>query len=426
MRKLVLVLLLIIIVIAVILLLPGGLESEMPLSNPELLNVGTSEVTIGWKTEQPIRAKIEYLPAGSEQTAMRAEQIGPDSLFHEIVIRGLEPGRRYSYRAEGSKSRFQFQTQPLGNNPFSFLVVWGDVRERLMSLMTSEMPEFIINLTEPSGGSDVFTNVRPYVPVYNLSGLDSPYLRSMKSETIAESSDLWKLDWAGLRLVFVRDLSQLQSLFDNSVAHTFGVVTYPHIVEAFGKKVAADPNEIAKLPLHSILSKHNSIRAAQPVSFVAVVGSVQAGLIVDNIRYFGIPSKSEQTGAIRIDVDVESVAGYFLAQNREIALKQAPLKQRRTCEQCRRLADKGSYEESVKAYQEFIENNQGHFQIDDAYFAIAEIFDEKLFRFEDALVWYLRLVTEYADSTLTPLARQRIKYIERYRDNDYIPLSRFE
>jgi tetratricopeptide (TPR) repeat protein len=90
------------------------------------------------------------------------------------------------------------------------------------------------------------------------------------------------------------------------------------------------------------------------------------------------------------------------------------------------LADKGAYEESVKAYLEFIETHKGNFQIDDAYFAIAEIFDSKLFEFKNALVWYRRLATEYPDGTLTSLASQRIKYISAYPDHDYKPLVQFE
>jgi tetratricopeptide (TPR) repeat protein len=90
------------------------------------------------------------------------------------------------------------------------------------------------------------------------------------------------------------------------------------------------------------------------------------------------------------------------------------------------LADKGAYEESVKAYLEFIETHKGNFQIDDAYFAIADIFDTKLFEFENALSWYRRLAAEYPDGTLTSLANQRIKYISAYSDYEYKPLAQFE
>lgn len=106
--------------------------------------------------------------------------------------------------------------------------------------------------------------------------------------------------------------------------------------------------------------------------------------------------------------------------------EQPVLKQKRTCEQCRQLADKGAYEESIKAYKEFIENNHDSFQIDDAYFAIADIYDTKLFDYENALLWYDLLKRNYSQSTLVSLADQRIKYLTSYADYNFKPLSLFE
>lgn len=106
--------------------------------------------------------------------------------------------------------------------------------------------------------------------------------------------------------------------------------------------------------------------------------------------------------------------------------EQPLLKQKRTCQECRRLADKGAYEESIKAYQEFIDTNKGSFQIDDAYFAIADIYDTKLFDFQNALPWYGQLIKNYSDSTLAALAYQRINYIAAYADYGFKPLALFE
>jgi tetratricopeptide (TPR) repeat protein len=123
---------------------------------------------------------------------------------------------------------------------------------------------------------------------------------------------------------------------------------------------------------------------------------------------------------------VENARAVFLDDEKEILLRKAPLKGKRTCLECRRLADKGAYEESIKAYKEFVENNRGHYQIDDAYFAIGEIYDEKLFHFPEAVKWYRRLATEYPTGTLAALAKQRIDYLSRYSDYDYKPLQTFE
>jgi TolA-binding protein len=158
---------------------------------------------------------------------------------------------------------------------------------------------------------------------------------------------------------------------------------------------------------------------------VFVVGDPNKNTELDGIQYCGIGTGTT-AGAARVDIDVESARAVFVDGNREVELKQPPLKQKRTCEECRRLADKGAYEESIKAYLDFIETHKGNFQIDDAYFAIADIYDSKLFEFKKALEWYRRLSTEYPDGTFTSLARQRINYISAYADHDYQPLARFE
>jgi tetratricopeptide (TPR) repeat protein len=102
------------------------------------------------------------------------------------------------------------------------------------------------------------------------------------------------------------------------------------------------------------------------------------------------------------------------------------LKQKRTCEECRKLADKGAYEESIKAYKEFIETHKDSFQIDDAYFAIADLYDTKLFDYANALEWYAKLKKDYSNSTLVALANQRVAYITSYADYEYKPLASFE
>lgn len=394
---------------------------------PEVLNVGNSQVTIAWLSEDFYKGRVFYKPAGSGTVLLSAtESFGPSGR-HEVVISGLSSSTRYTYRVEGSKNRFQFQTQPLSNTPFSFLIVWGDVSERIVSLMMSEVPEFIISLTAiPEKGPDWFSDVRPYVPIYGLSGIDSVLLRAVEGEHAADSGGSWKLHWGGLRLLFIGGVAEMEDMLNTSAAHTFAIITLPEVVEAFKPEEAIDKDTIRQTVLHSVLTAHNEQNPTRPAAFVAVVGERDEAVEIDDVQYFGIAARRCDTGAVRIDVDVESARAIFIDENREVALKKPPFKQKRTCEECRRLADKGAYEESIRAYKEFIETHLGHFQIDDAYFAVAEIFDEKLFRFQEALGWYSRLIDEYPDGTLTPLARQRLRYLSAYSDYDYKPLTRFE
>jgi len=422
MRKFWLLVVLIIAVVATIFFLRVGKIVESAVK-PEVLNVTTSQVTIAWTSKEKYKGRVSYMPAGTEGPAMIAAETFGASDQHEVVLTGLRASTRYAYWIGNSKSRFQFQTQPAQNSPFSFVAVWGDVSDSIVPLMRSESGEFIVSLTPAAGQkSDWFSDVRPYVPVYNLSGIDSPFLSATGDEHQSVPNNLWKLDWGGLRLIFVgraAEPEKIAEMLNSSSAHTIGIITSLEVVGvSFGE---------AKL--HSILVGHNKQQPTRAAAFAAIIGNSEKDIEIDGVQYFGISTANKgnrSCGAIRVDVDVESSRAVFVDENREVALKQPPLKQKRTCEECRRLADKGAYEESVKAYLEFIETHKGNFQIDDAYFAIAEIFDSKLFEFENALAWYRRLASEYPDGTLTSLANQRIKYISAYADYDYKPLTNFE
>ena len=386
---------------------------------PEVLNVSRSQATITWLSETSYKGRVFYKPAGSNVKSLEAmDTFGPSSR-HEVIITGLEPSARYTYWIDKSKSRFQFQTQPVPAGPFSFLMTAGNLGERIVSLVSSEVPEFIISLSQTDQQTDSFSEVRPYIPIYGPGGIDSPFLRSIGGVV---SAGLWKLDWGGLRLIFAHGSENITTMLEAPAAHTLGVI---------GSTVEIDKEAIKQTELHSILVAHNKQVPCRPVAFVAVVGERQGTIEVDGIQYFGIGAgdKKIRDGdsiAIRIDVDVESVRAVFLDDGREVVLKSPPLKEKRTCAECRRLADKGAYEESVKAYKDFIESHKGHFQISDAYFAIASIYDEKLFKFAEALQWYNRLLDEYPIVTLVPLAKQRIKYLSTYSDYNYEPLAEFD
>lgn len=398
-----------------------------PIIKPEVLSVSGSQVTIAWLSGDVYKGRVFYKPAGGDALPLSADESFGASDQHEVVIAGLSPSTRYTYWIEGSETQFQFQTEPLPNTPFSFLVVWGDISKRIVPLMMSELGEFIVSLSSiPQEGADRFSDVRPYVPIYGPLGIDSVFLRAIEGERAVDRRGAWHLDWGGLRLIFVDEVSEMAEMLETRRAHTFGIITSGEVFEAFK---ASQPNDIPSIQqsgLHSILTAHNKTNPTRPAAFVAVVGKDDKTVEVDDVQYFGIDTQSNADGAIRIDVDVESARAVFIDENREVVLKKQPLSQKRTCEECRRLADKGAYEESVKAYKEFIATHKGHFQIDDAYFAIAGIFDEKLFRFAEALEWYRRLIDEYPDGTLGPLAKQRVKYLTAYSDYDYEPLVRFE
>ena len=381
---------------------------------PEVLNVGTFQATIVWLSETPYKGCVFYKPAGSNASPLEAtENFGPFSR-HEIAITGLKPSTRYTYYVGKSESRFQFQTQPGPASPFSFLMVADDIGERIVSLVSSEVPEFIISLTETNQQTDYFSQIRPYIPIYGPDGIDSPFLRAIGEPKTVNSAGLWKLDWGGLRLIFADETEKITTMLDAPAAHTLGVIK---------STIEINKEAIKKTELHSILVAHNKRVPTMPVAVVAVVGESKEAIEIDGVQYFVIGSGIVEA---RVDVDVEFVRAVFLDDGREIVLKSPPLKEKRTCTECRRLVDKGAYEDSIKAYKDFIVSHQGHFQIDDAYFAIASIYDEKLFKFAEALQWYSRLLDEYPTGSLAPLARQRKKYLSIYSDYNHEPLVQFD
>jgi tetratricopeptide (TPR) repeat protein len=422
MRKLWLIILIIAILGIYLILKPG--KTAPPNIRPEVLNITSSQATIAWLSEKEYKGRVLYQSIANKTAPMFAIESFGASRQHEVVLTGLQSSTRYTYWIGDSKARFQFQTQPTTTDPFSFLVVWGNVSDRIVAMMRSELAEFIISLTPPSGQNfDQFSDVRAYVSIYGPSGIDSPFFRAASARHQAEAGNLWKLDWGSLRLIFAgeaADTAKIADLLNTSAAYTIGIITSLDTIGSF------TPNKISKTTLHSALLAHNKQHPAKPAAFVAVIGKDANSVEVDGIQYFGISPNAKSSGAIRIDVDVESVRADFLDVKRELALKQPPLKQKRTCEECRRLADKGAYQDSIKAYLEFIETHKGSFQIDDAYYAIADIYDNKLFEFDKAIDWYRRLINEYSDSTFTSLANQRIRYISGYSDFQYKPLARFE
>ncbi|UCG13390.1 MAG: tetratricopeptide repeat protein [Deltaproteobacteria bacterium] len=452
---------------------------------PEVLHIGPSQVTVAWCSETVYLGRIFYREAGSEgPTSSAVDTFGP-SYKHEVVIRGLSPSTRYVYWQENSETHYQFQTQPAPTTPFSFLVVWGDVSDRVTSLMMSEFPEFIVALTaRQREGDDPFTAARPYIPVFSSSGLDSPYLKSVQHGSAQPSIDrsdrprqvkTWRLNWGGVGLVFLNlesdnasevgmnsglttdvsiasvqpwyaDGQRLAEVLTSSGVHTIGFVLGPEIVGALmgGKETRISlrddhyPGEeimaaIRDSVFHENLAQHNRRFPERPAAFVLLFGGEDLNVEVDGIHYLGLrkyrslgPVGDQRSGALRIDVALESTRAVFLDDSREVVLRKPALGEKRTCEECRRLADQGAYEASILAYREFIETHTAHFQIDDAYFAIAEILDEKLFRFSEALNWYHRLVEVFPRSSLSPVAQQRIDFLSAHRDYGFEPLATFE
>ncbi|MBW2526858.1 MAG: tetratricopeptide repeat protein [Deltaproteobacteria bacterium] len=394
-----------------------GCRSE-PASQPvraEVLRVGPTEVTIAWQTAEPSLGRVRYRQSGAEGAPQTAVEQPPPAQRHELTIRGLRPGTRYQYGIGAGGLERRFATQPLATTPFSALVVWGDLAERLDPWVASEAPELVLSLSPiPPEGVDPFASIRAELPVFGPAGPTSRVVE-------LPQADRWVLDWGGLRLVSLTagHGSLPAELLSVAGPHTLGLVV--HGIEGL--------DGIRDSALHGEILRHNSRKPTLAVAFVVAPSSSGGSLEADGVVYLAVPARGAQGaagGALRLDVGPGSTVAAFVDGGREITLRRRGLARRRTCKECRELADRGAYEQSVKAYQEFIATHEGHYQIDDAHYAVAEILDERLFRHAEALRWYDRLVEQYPNSTSTPLARQRSRYLRAHADHDFEPLARFE
>ncbi|CAB1078868.1 hypothetical protein D1AOALGA4SA_6590 [Olavius algarvensis Delta 1 endosymbiont] len=406
--------------IIIFLFTSAGCKPSNSVINPEIIRIDASTATIAWVSEKPYRGQINYYAAGNPGVTKTAQENFSHSYRHEVRVDGLEAGTQYLYWIGDDETKYFFRTQPQAVKPFSFLVELDNLSDQITSLLMSEMPEFILSFSRESK-TNYYQSIKPYVPLYDLNGQKSDYLNP--ENKLDDTADSWKLDWGGLCLIFIDDAPELNKFLDSHTAHTTGI-----IIRKYGQKYIEPASRTSAL--HQRIIDHNKKFPSNKIAFVLMPGPKIASKKVDTINYMQLPlveaGSRKKTTVIRFDVNIEATYAVLLDTGDEITLKLPPLKENRTCEECRRLASTGSYKESVLAYQEFINNNQGHFQIDDAVYAVADILDTKLFQYKAAVQWYHKLVSGYPDSTLVPLASQRLEYIAKYADYEFIPLRRFE
>ncbi len=381
----------------------GGGPSAAAVPRVEVLQVTDAEATIAWQSVSPTPGRVAYLPAG-ERGEPRIADDRTVGTVHEVVLPGLEPGRLYRYRLPDRPGPWmEFRTAPLPASAFSFLIVRGAGERQIRSLLASEMPDFIL----AAGDNPGIDTARPYCPVFDRWGIDSPYLRSRsRGETPREGGTV--IAWGGLRLVVVNDPDEpLAPFLEGAAQHTIGLYC---------------PAETAGIA--EKISSWNAGHAAQRISFV-IEASGRPGGRDGGFSRVSVPP--DGAIAARVDIGPDCSRLVFLGRDRrDVVLRSPALKRKRTCRECRRLADRGAYEESIAAYREFIAKHAGHYQVDDAYHAVADILDKKLFRFREAIRWYRRLIDRHPDSPLVPVASRRLAYLREHDDHDFAPLARFE
>jgi hypothetical protein len=112
---------------------------------PYLQSVTGGSVTILWEADRRMPAVLEVSGPARRTIKVPADEV------QEVVVDGLEPGRRYTYTVSlgATRSRGEFATAPVPGAPFSF-IVFGDSRDstgghqRVVDRIRDEVPDFLL------------------------------------------------------------------------------------------------------------------------------------------------------------------------------------------------------------------------------------------------------------------------------------------
>jgi len=414
----------------------GGCAGDREPVAPEIVRVTPEQALVTWSSATPYSGFVLYRSgaAAGEQDWLRAEEGPGASRLHEVALQGLRPGELVSYRVMGQEPGFELRTPPRRPVPWSFLVVAPSTGPELSGLLSDPVEVLLVAGALPRGAEpDPVAAARPYLPVYDFGGRHSPHLMATEGPGRGPQGP-WHLDWGGLRLLFVRTPDEIPAAAVGVGLHTVALVVVPG---GAGTGSAARPAPRSGQDWQRAITRHNNERPRQPIAFVLLPASAgmppartdpaseSTGTLV--ARWLQLPS-AEARWALRVDVAPERIrATWRLGGEGSVQLRSPPLGVKRTCAECRRLAERGDYLAAVEAYRQFLRTNDPqHFQVDDAHYAIAELLDQRLFRPEQALAWYGRLLLRYPRSSLAPLASERVTYLKAHSDCGFGPLSAFE
>lgn len=132
------------VLVAAVLALGSEAGAEPFRKGPYLQNVSDRSVTVMWEASSPVPGTVRLVADGRVFES-------DEAALHEVVISGLEAGRRYRYQVEcdGEVAEGEFATAPEAGAPFSF-VVFGDSRSNagshrnVVERIRREIPDFVL------------------------------------------------------------------------------------------------------------------------------------------------------------------------------------------------------------------------------------------------------------------------------------------
>ncbi len=336
---------------------------------------------------------------------------------HLIFIQGLRPGTRYLYTTDHpqnpKKHEFFFKTKPLPSMPFRFSIIPAK-NQTSKSLSTQiekhliEGSEFIVlSLTEElkPDKSYVISKFLSYIPIFILSENSAPF----------------EIEWGSLHIF--------------SYSYSAGKKEQEIVNWIKNKlKSSSSPNNIVitndlTLLLSANAKKIKTLFADYGVDSIFIISEREfERTTISQIPTIILSDRRENIPVV-LNVDYYELTAEIIDKNnqkKELVLKTPTIAMKRTCDYCRQLSEQGKYKESIDAYKEFIQENESSYQVDDAQFEIAEIYDRKLYDYKNALIEYQKFLDKYPSSPKYPIVEERIGYIKEYSDFDFMPLSDFE
>ncbi len=345
-------------------------DSSSEVRNLRLSKVGPFSVVIEWQTPEAERFSIRY---GEGRLLDKAVEEPEAVREHRVVLTGLKPSTRYGYTLKGTGITRDFRSAPSMDGAFD---LW---------LLDSGHP-YCQGGELPESLPDIMLLAGPCM------GKPAELADSLLVVTLPERG-VQTLDFGAARFVLAREAAPaLERAGETPDDIHHRIVVLPEKPESWDVK-----ENVTLLTLR--LARHGER---------------------------SITWKPEETAWLEIDTyEISWVQGEGDARRRTV-LVEAPPETRKSCLYCDRLLETGRYEESIAWYRRFLETNKNRHEVEDAAFAIARIYDEKLFRFAKALEEYERFLKNSPNSRRATLARYRIDTLKRFDDHDFKPLELFE
>ncbi len=335
--------------------------------------IGPFTATLSWNSETPQTFVVEY---GEGDLLDRQVEDKEKSTRHQLTLTGLKPATRYGYRLHKHDKIKYFRTAPGKDGVFDLIVLsTSSPACKNQDPFTSSRPDIIANLAPQQCSLD--------------ENASTGLIKNLSGETVV------RFNYGRYEIVLAADTVSL------------------------GRTIAERPPS-AGAPLLAIgpaIPEYDAQRDENVlyVSDRAYRYRERAATLTEN-----------QLMWLEIDAfEVAQVHGVGLERMREVIIA-APPETKKSCLFCNRLLEAGRYLESLEWYRTFIRENEERHAVEDAYYSLARILDEKLFDYPQAIAAYNDFMARYPDSRRTILIKYRLDYLATHADNDYFPLRRFE